>query len=377
MMNVGFHRSIGTDLRIMRRTLLSSTLLVPLLIGCAEDRETTTPTVSAITESVYASGIVKAEGQYQVVPAVNGTVAALLVREGDTVKAGQPILRIDDRTSAAAARSADAQLRLLEQNVSDNGPVLTQLREAVTQARDKYTLDSTNYARQQALWEQRIGSKGDLDQRELAFTGSKAAYTRARKALEETRNRLRTELDVARNSAAISGAGNDDRTPRSLIDGIVYDLMIEPGELATTQRAIAVIGSATDLYLELEVDEYDITRVEVGQEAFITLDSYSDQAFRSSVTRIVPLMDERSRTFRIQARFIERPPKLYPNLTAEASIVLKKKEGVVTIPASYIVDGAFVLTGPEERTPVKLGIRDMERVEVLEGIDATTTLYKP
>lgn len=263
MMNVGFPRSIGTDLRIMRRTLLSTALLVSLLIGCTEDRETTTPTVSAITESVYASGIVKAEGQYQVVPAVNGTVAALLVREGDTVKVGQPILRIDDRTSAAAARSADAQLRLLEQNVSDNGPVLTQLREAVTQARDKYTLDSTNYARQQALWEQRIGSKGDLDQRELAFNGSKAAYTRARKALEETRNRLRTELDVARNSAAISGAGNDDRTQRSLIDGIVYDLMIEPGELATMQRAIAVIGSATDLYLELEVDEYDITRVEV------------------------------------------------------------------------------------------------------------------
>jgi HlyD family secretion protein len=377
MMNVGFPRSIGTDLRIMRRTLLSTALLVSLLIGCTEDRETTTPTVSAITESVYASGIVKAEGQYQVVPAVNGTVAALLVREGDTVKVGQPILRIDDRTSAAAARSADAQLRLLEQNVSDNGPVLTQLREAVTQARDKYTLDSTNYARQQALWEQRIGSKGDLDQRELAFNGSKAAYTRARKALEETRNRLRTELDVARNSAAISGAGNDDRTPRSLIDGIVYDLMIEPGELATMQRAIAVIGSATDLYLELEVDEYDITRVEVGQEAFITLDSYSDQTFRASVTRIVPLMDERSRTFRIQASFIERPPKLYPNLTAEASIVLQKKEGVITIPASYVIDGAFVLTGPEERTPVKLGIRDMERVEVLEGIDATTTLYKP
>jgi HlyD family secretion protein len=377
MMNVGFPRSIGTDLRIMRRTLLSTALLVSLLIGCTEDRETTTPTVSAITESVYASGIVKAEGQYQVVPAVNGTVAALLVREGDTVKVGQPILRIDDRTSAAAARSADAQLRLLEQNVSDNGPVLTQLREAVTQARDKYTLDSTNYARQQALWEQRIGSKGDLDQRELAFTTSKAAYTRARKALEENRNRLRTELDVARNNAAISGAGNDDRTPRSLIDGIVYDLMIEPGELATTQRAIAVIGSATDLYLELEVDEYDITRVEVGQEAFITLDSYSDQTFRASVTRIVPLMDERSRTFRIQASFIERPPKLYPNLTAEASIVLQKKEGVITIPASYVIDGAFVLTGPEERTPVKLGIRDMERVEVLEGIDATTTLYKP
>lgn len=351
--------------------------LILLSTGCAEERETTTPMVAPITESVYASGVVKAQGQYQVVPAVNGTVAALLVREGDTVNAGQPLLRIDDRTSAAMARSADAQLRLLEQNVSDNGPVLTQLREAVTQARDKYTLDSTNYARQQALWAQQIGSKSELDQRQLAFTGSQAAYTRARKALEETRNRLRTELDVARNSAAISGAGNDDRTPRSLINGIVYDLMIEPGELATTQRAVAVIGSATDLYLELEVDEYDITRLQVGQAAFITLDSYSEQAFRASVTRIVPLMDERSRTFRIEAQFIDRPPTLYPNLTAEASIVLQKKEQALTIPAAYLVDGAFVLTGPEERTPVKLGIRDMERVEVLEGIDATTILYKP
>lgn len=376
-MNVRFHGPILADLRIMRHTLLTIASLLVLLVGCSEDHETTTPTVSVITESVYASGIVKAEGQYQVVPAVNGTVAALLVREGDTVKAGQPILRIDDRTSAAAARSADAQLRLLEQNVSDNGPVLTQLREAVIQAWDRYTLDSTNYARQRALWEQRIGSKSELDQRELAFSGSKAAYTRAQKALEETRNRLRTELDVARNSAAISGAGNDDRMPRSLIDGIVYDIMIEPGELATTQRAVAVIGSATDLYLELEVDEYDITRVQVGQEAFITLDSYSEQAFRASVTRIVPLMDERSRTFRVQARFIERPPKLYPNLTAEASIVLQKKESALTIPASYVVDGAFVLTGPDERTAVKLGIRDMERVEVLEGIEATTVLYKP
>jgi HlyD family secretion protein len=377
MIRVTVPEGIDAELRTMYSPSFYLALLSCLVIGCTADHETTTPTVSAITESVYASGIVKAEGQYQVVPAVNGTVAALLVREGDTVKAGQPILRIDDRTSAAAARSADAQLRLLEQNVSDNGPVLTQLREAVIQARDRYTLDSTNYARQRALWEQRIGSKSELDQRELAFSGSKAAYTRAQKALEETRNRLRTELDVARNSAAISGAGNDDRTPRSLIDGIVYDIMIEPGELATTQRAVAVIGSATDLYLELEVDEYDITRVQVGQEAFITLDSYSEQAFRASVTRIVPLMDERSRTFRVQARFIERPPTLYPNLTAEASIVLQKKETALTIPASYVVDGAFVLTGPEERTAVKLGIRDMERVEVLEGIEATTVLYKP
>ena len=159
------------------------------------------------------------------------------------------------------------------------------------------------------------------------------------KALVETRERLRTELDVARNNVAISAAGNDDRTPRSLIDGIVYDLMIEPGELATPQKPIAIIGSALDLYLELEVDEYDIRQVKPGQKAYITLDSYRDHAFEAEVTRIVPYMDERSRTFKVEARFVERPPTLYPNFTVEASIVLRTKENALLVPASYVVDG--------------------------------------
>ncbi len=359
----------------MKHTLFVPVLL--LVVSCGKKVETITPTIGPITESVYASGVVKAEGQYQVYPTVNGTVTVRLVNEGDTVKAGQPLLRIDDRSSSASARNADAQLRLLEQNARDSGPVLAQLREGVLQARDKYTVDSTNYARQQALWKQQIGSQNELDQRELAYTTSKAAYNRANKALAESRDRLRTELEVARNNLAISAAGNDDRTPRSLIDGIVYDLMIEPGELATTQRAVAVIGSAADLYLELEVDEYDITKIKLGQQAYISLDSYTGQAFEATVTRIVPLMDERSRTFKVEARFKQRPPALYPNLTCEASIVLQKKDKALTIPAAYLIEGNEVLTAPDVRTPVKTGARDMEKVEVLEGIDVNTELYKP
>lgn len=330
-----------------------------------------------ITESVYASGVVKAEGQYTVYPAVTGTVVGRFVQEGDTVKAGQPLLRIDDRGSSASARSAEAQLRLLELSARENGPVLAQLREAVVQARDRLALDSTNYMRQKALWAQQIGSRNELDQRELAYTTSRTGYARAVKAYEESRDRLRTELDVARNNAAISSAGNDDRMPRSLIDGIVYDLMIEPGELATPQKAVAVLGSARDLYLELEVDEYDIRQVRPGQRAFVTLDSYDGKAFEAEVTRIIPLMDERSRTFKVEARFLERPPVLFPNLTVEANIVLRTKEKALTIPASYLLPGDYVLTAPDERTAVRTGARDMERVEVLEGITEATELYKP
>ena len=361
---------------MLLRTCISLSL-VPLLAACDEERETITPMVGPITESVYASGVVKAAGQYQVYPTVTGQVMALLVKEGDTVKAGTPLVRIDDRSAGAGSRISAAQVRLLEQNARESGPVLVQLHEALDQARDRFKLDSANYERQKALWAQQIGSRNELEQRELAFNTSKAALIRSEKALVETRDRLRTELEVARNNATISSAGNDDRTPRSLIDGVIYDLMIEPGELATPQKAIAVIGSASDLYLELEVDEYDIRSVQVGQRAIVTMDSYAGDSFQAEVTRIVPLMDERSRTFRVEARFTDTPPRLFPNLSAEANIVLRTKENALTIPASYLLEGDSVLTGPEKRTAVKLGARDMERMEVLEGIDASTVLYKP
>lgn len=352
-------------------------IVVAALGACGKKHETTTPVTGPITESVYANGVVKAVGQYTVYPTVNGTVTALLVEEGDTVKAGQPLLRLDDRSSGAASRSALAQLHTLEENARENGPVLAQLMEAVRQAKDKLRLDSANYARQQALWSQQIGSKAELEQRELAFTTSRAGFQRASSALEETRNRLRSELDVARNNAIINNAGNDDRTPRSLIDGRVYDLTIEPGELATPQKAIAVIGSATDLYLDLEVDEKDIALIKPGQEVHMSLEIDEGKVYNARITRIIPIMDERSRTFTVEARFDERPPVLYPNLTVEASIVLRKKTNAVTIPASYIVDGSSVLISEDERKPVELGARDLERVEVLSGIDSTTVLYKP
>ncbi|MCB0774581.1 MAG: efflux RND transporter periplasmic adaptor subunit, partial [Flavobacteriales bacterium] len=341
------------------------------------DDGTITPTVGPITESVYANGFVKAQGQYQVYPTATGAVLQLLVKEGDTVKAGQPLMRIDDRTSGAGERSAAAQVQLLERNAAENGPVLVPLKDAAEQARSKYLLDSTNYERQKNLWAQQIGSRTDLEQRELAFTTSRAAWVRANKTLAETRDNVRTQLEVARNNAAISTAGQQDRMPASLIDGIVYDLMIEPGELATPQKPVAVIGSADDLYLELEVDEYDIRRIHTGQPVMVTLDSYGNEVFRAEVSRIIPLMNERSRTFKVEARFTQKPPRLYPNLTAEASIVVHTKENALLVPAAYIVDGSYVLTGKDGRTRVKTGLRDMEQVEVLEGITAETRLRKP
>lgn len=88
-------------------------------------------------------------------------------------------------------------------------------------------------------------------------------------------------------------------------------------------------------------------------------------------------MDERSRTFKIEAHFVKPPKKLYPNLTAEANIVIRTKENAITIPKTYLIDNEYVLVDKKERRKVKTGLTDYQKVEILEGLKKDETIYEP
>jgi multidrug efflux pump subunit AcrA (membrane-fusion protein) len=329
-----------------------------------------------ISDAVYASGVVKARDQYQAFAAVNGLVAYVHVEAGDTVRKGDALFTIDDRASSLGSQRAEMAVELLRQNAGAASPVLEQLRLNVEQGRTRLANDSLMYARQKNLWDQGVGSKAELDNRELAYTSARNAYGSAQKAYTETRTRLRNELRMAENELAQRRAAEGDHTVRSLVDGRVYDVLIERGELATTQRALAILGRTDAFVLELQVDEYDIVRVRPGQEVVLQMDAYRGLPLKATITRVDPLMNERSRTFNVEAVFSD-PPLLYPNLTAEANIIIQRKERALTIPAGYLVEERYVLTGEDERTEVEVGLRDLRRVEILSGIDSTTTLYQP
>jgi len=126
-----------------------------------------------------------------------------------------------------------------------------------------------------------------------------------------------------------------------------------------------------------EVDENDMVRVVIGQKALITMDSYKGQVFEATVDKIYPIMDERSRTFKIEAHFVNPPKKLYPNLTAEANIIIQTKKNTITIPKSYLIQGEYVLVNKDEKRKVKTGLSDYQKVEILEGLKAEETIYKP
>ena len=359
------------------KQLIPVFISLPLLISCTQEREAITPERGPIVSAVYASGVVKAQQQYAASAVVNGVLAAVYVQAGDHVKLGDPLFRIDDRTAKVGVQAAESQYELARRNASQNSPLLSERRAAVALARDRMRQDSSLYARQKALWDQNIGSRLEMEQRELAFATSRTAFENAKASLRNTESELQNALVTARSNFENQVAMRDDRLIRSEVDGIVYAVNIESGELVTPQQKLAIIGRADAFEMELEVDEMDIASVRAGQEVAVTLDSYPDEVFTGEIARVDPLMDQRSRTFTVLANFTKAPPTLYPNLTVEANIVIEKKDSALTIPAAYLVEGDQVMVGEDELRPVKIGLRDLQKVEVLEGIDEGTEILRP
>jgi HlyD family secretion protein len=237
--------------------------------------------------------------------------------------------------------------------------------------------DSLLLVRQRGLWDRQIGSRVDFEQRELAYTSSVNNYKAAVYRYHDLQKQLGVAAEQSRRQLAISRNVVQDHVVRSQTDGRVYSLAREEGEFVGTQSPVAVIGKADEFVAELEVDESDIVRIRPGQRVFLTLDSYPGQVFEAEVTGLDPLMKESSRTFTVEAVFTRKPPVLYPNLTAEANIVIQSRENAVTIPRSYLVDDSLVILENREKRRVEIGLKDYLKAEIRGGLDAGETILKP
>jgi HlyD family secretion protein len=84
--------------------------------------------------------------------------------------------------------------------------------------------------------------------------------------------------------------------------------------MVTVQTPIAIIRDKKKFVLEMQIDEKDILKTQVGLPIIVTLDSYDNQTFNAIISKINPLMDIKTRSFLIEAEFIEQPKVMYPNL---------------------------------------------------------------
>ncbi len=359
----------------MTRIAVLSFLLF-ITLSCSQENDRIKAWRGPVTESVYATVVVLPEQLYQAHATVGGIIEEIMVSEGDSVKRGTPLIQITNTAPELNVKNAKLALELAEEELKGKAAIMKRIEDDIEVARLNMQQDSVDFMRQKRLRENNIGTEAEYDRRKLAYEVSQKTLARLEDELVRTRIQLETQLKQARNNYETTLTNAGDYKVTSKIDGKVYGLYKEVGEFVSFQEPVAAIGRADAFLVEMLVDEVDIARLSVGQPVIITLDAFGDQAFRARITRILPQKDERTQTFTVEAHFDERPPSLYAGLSGEANIIIERKENALLIPRDYLVGGSSVMTeeGPIE---VETGLKSMEHVEILSGLDTTTYLYKP
>lgn len=353
-----------------------SAIFASLLFACTGLKEKIYPEKLPMTESVYASATVQPDSMYQVHSVAMGILDKIWVEEGDKVAKGDQILQIANTSPELNQENARLALELARNNYSGTAAVLSSIEDEIEAAKLQLKNHSINYYRQKKLWDQNIGSKVEFDNKKLAYELSQNRLELLKKKFDQTKNELETQLRQAENNYKTSLTTTNDFTITSKINGTVYALYKNPGEIVNTVEPVATIGKSDMFVVELLVDEVDIVKLHIGQKVFITLDSYGETVFEGTLDKIYPRKDERSQTFKVEALFNDPPETLYPGLSGEGNIVIAEKKEALVIPKTYLINGSKVLTD-EGETSVTIGLENMVMVEILDGISENTAIYKP
>ncbi|MCK0157652.1 efflux RND transporter periplasmic adaptor subunit [Cellulophaga sp. F20128] len=353
---------------------LFSVLISMMITSCTDKIELITPEVKNITESVYASGFIKSKNQYEAFGKTNGIVKKIYVTEGAVVKKGDPIFQLDN--SNLKLSTENARLASASADYKKNTNKLLDAKKAIELAKKNLINDSIQYQRQKNIWNQNIGSKVEFERKELIYQNSTIELSRAKTNYEDLKRQLKLASDQSKNNLEIALLMEDDFVVKSEIDGVVYQINNEEGELSNTQEPVVILGTK-EFIIELSIDELDIVKVKKGQRVIIRMDSYESQVFEGEITTIYPMMNSRTRSFKAEAIFIKNPNELYPNLTVEANIIINTKQEALTIPRNYLVSDSSVILEGGKLQKVEVGLMDYDLVEIKSGIDKTTLLELP
>ena len=274
----------------------------------------------AVAASYSGTTTLEALGESQVVAKTSGVALAVLVEEGQVVRAGQALVRLDpDRPRLQVAQAA-AQMHKLE----------------------------NNYRRAQQLVEQRMISANDVDQIKYDLENARAVYRAASLELSYT-------------------------TITAPISGVVASRSIKSGNFVQINSPIIRIVDSAQLEATLNVPEREIAKLKPGQAVGLAVDALPGKQFTGTVDRVAPVVDNGTGTFRVVASFPGNG-ELQPGMFSRLDINYDQRADALVVPRTALLeDGGepavyVVRDGKAQRTVLKLGYNDAGWVEVREGL---------
>ena len=324
--------------------------------------------------TVEAVGSLFAYDEVTVSSEVEGRVEDVLADVGDHVAKGQVLARISPteleltvEQQRAALEQARARLGLRAGD--GNSKDILQSAEVKKAAADLSDAEQ-RYRRAENLLETGVIARQVYDEAEARYKAAKAAYDLAVQQVEN----LRASMQQSQASLNLAAKKLRDAQIRAPFAGQVKLRAVTVGQYLKVQTPVMTIVNMDPLRVRLNVPEKMSPWVHVGREVTITLEAFPGRNFTGRISRINPAVDEKTRTFEIEALVANPQGELKPGSFVKAAIPSDKVDSILTIPqtAALYLFGAykvFVVQGTSlKEREVKLGDHFGDRLEILEGL---------
>ena len=318
---------------------------------------------STAVSVLNATGRVAAARRASVSSKGTGRLEWLGVQEGQRVTEGDVIARLENRDVAAQREQAAAQVQVARANLAQGQAELEDAQAAFKRAQD--------------LAQQKFIAGSALDTAE-------ARYNKARAAIDT----LKAQIAVAQANYRATDVAYDQTLIRAPFTGMVLTKSANVGDIVTpfssaagTTGAVVTMADMETLEVEADVAEASIAKISVGQPVEIQLDAFPELRLLGEVSRIVPTVDRAKATLLVKVKFIERDPRVLPDMSAKASFLSRPLKPDERAPVAALRPDAIVkrdgkdvvfVVGKDDKvkqTPVAVGdkVGDLVRVDLAPG----------
>lgn len=374
-----------------RISLMASLVSLLVVASCAKKPESIQPgplvqgakietvKTSAVDDFYEAVGTVRAKTSSVVAARIMGNITNVRVREGDRVRAGQTVIEIENRDAPVQIQKAQAGVRESNDARDEAERNIRAAESARDAARANESLASSTFNRYQTLFNRQSVSPQEFDEVRTKLEVAKAESERSDRMLQAAKarqNQTLGRIDQAKadvSNARIYAAYSRLASP---INGIVVAKHVDVGSMATPGAPLLTIENDANYQLEVSVEESQLGKIHLGNQASVTIEALGDQQLKCSVVEIVPAADPNSRSYTVKLSLPNiSGQQLRSGIYGKARFVSGARN-VLSVPHRAITQNGqlvsvFVVdqSGAARMRLIKTGETFADRVEVLSGLN--------
>lgn len=379
----------------MRRLAVKRIILVifvtAMVCSCSQKTEPEPPAAiaeglkietlkSSLVDDYYeAVGTVKAKNSSVVAAKVMGNIVALHVREGDTVRAGQTLLEIDNRDAGIQLQKTQAGVRETQDSLEEVERSIRAAESARAAAQANEKLAKTTLKRYQMLFERRSVSPQEFDEVRTKYEVAQAESERADRLLQAASARqkqMRARVDQARADVANARVYVGYSRITAPIDGVVVARQTDVGYMATPGMPLLTIENNSHYQLHASVEESQLGKIHLHDQALVTLEALENNELTGTVDEIGPAADPATRSYIVKIGLVNvAGTQLRSGMYGKTRFVIGQRK-ILSVPQAAVAQqgqllGVFVVdqSGMARLRLVKTGRVAGDRVEVLSGLN--------